>query len=151
MQPRQQMLDIWRAVARLGADWEWGGRDGRNSISDAEQLLCLMHPASLVDGIQLDRPDDTHPDALAALRDMGDSIEIPRKLIRVLIDYMRTYTDENGAPDFSGGSYFRTEDPDDKVTDEQSKMHVVDSYSMSITLTLATLGSVLDVDHSHAL
>ncbi|WP_281174549.1 SCO2524 family protein [Cryptosporangium arvum] len=140
MQPRQQMLDIWRAVARLGADWEWGGRDGRNSISDAEQLLCLMHPASLVDGFQLDRPDDTHPDALAALRDMGDSIEIPRKLIRVLIDYMRTYTDENGAPDFSGGSYFRTEDPDDKVTDEQSKMHVVDSYSMSITLTLATLG-----------
>ncbi|WP_344651275.1 SCO2524 family protein [Cryptosporangium japonicum] len=142
MQPRQQMLDIWRAVARLGDDWEWGGRDGRNSISDAEQLLCLMHPASLVDGFQLDRPDDTHPDVLAALRAMGDSIEIPRKLIRVLIDYMRTYTDEDGAPDFSGGSYFRTEDPDEKVADEQSKLHVVDSYSMSITLTLATLGFV---------
>ncbi|GAA0258159.1 SCO2524 family protein [Cryptosporangium japonicum] len=136
------MLDIWRAVARLGDDWEWGGRDGRNSISDAEQLLCLMHPASLVDGFQLDRPDDTHPDVLAALRAMGDSIEIPRKLIRVLIDYMRTYTDEDGAPDFSGGSYFRTEDPDEKVADEQSKLHVVDSYSMSITLTLATLGFV---------
>lgn len=136
------MLDIWRAVARLGEDWQWGGRDGRNSISDAEQLLCLMHPASQVDGFQLDRPDDTHPDVLAALRSMGDSIEIPRKVIRVLIDYMRTYTDESGAPDFSGGSYFRTEDPDEKVTDEQTKLHVVDSYSMSITLTLATLGFV---------
>ncbi|MFG1921097.1 SCO2524 family protein [Cryptosporangium sp. NPDC048952] len=140
MQPRQQMLDIWRAVARLGDDWEWGGRDGRNSVSDAEQLLCLMYPASLVDGFQLDRPDDTHPDVLAALRTMGDSIEIPRKLIRVLIQYMRTYTDEEGAPDFSGGSYFRAEDPDEKVTDEQGKLHVVDSYSMSVTLTLATLG-----------
>lgn len=142
MQPRQQMLDIWRAMARRSqADqWDWGGRDGQNSISDAEQMLCIMYPASLVNDFQLDRPDDTHPDVLAALRRMGDSIEIPRKLIRVLIQYMRTYTDEDGAPDFSGGSYFRTEDPGEKVTDEQSRLHVVDSYSMSITLTLATLG-----------
>jgi hypothetical protein len=139
------MLDIWRAVAsysKLEGIWDWGGRDGRNSISDAEQLLCIMHPASLLNAFRLDRPDDTDPDALTALRKLGDSMEVPRRLIRIMTEYMRTYTDEDGAPDFSGGSYFSTKDPDEKVSDEQLKLHVVDSYSMSITLTLATIGFV---------
>ena len=58
---------------------------------------------------------------------------------------MRTYLID-GTPDFSGGSYF---EPDDSVADgaaggevksEQRALHVVDSYSMSVTLCLATLG-----------
>ncbi|SHN46398.1 SCO2524 family protein [Cryptosporangium aurantiacum] len=147
VQPRQQILDIWRAVASLGVNgekaggWKWGGRDGRNSISDAEQLLCIMHPASLVNIFRLDQPDETDDEAADALRKIGDSIDIPRRLIRYLTEYLHEYVDTDGAPDFSGGSYFNADDPE-KISDEQRKLHVVDAYSMSITLTLATIGFV---------
>ncbi|MGY0501146.1 hypothetical protein ACWZHB_21905 [Nocardia sp. FBN12] len=42
MRPRQQLLDLWRAHLRTSfrdGRWVWGGRDGRNSISEAEHLL----------------------------------------------------------------------------------------------------------------
>jgi hypothetical protein len=46
IQPRQQLLEVWRALGDStlddDGDWIWGGRHGRNSITDAEQLLCLL-------------------------------------------------------------------------------------------------------------
>ena len=80
LQPRLQTLDVWRAVARFsrnGGGWNWGGRDLRNSISDAEQLLCLMYPAAMENNLALDKPDYTAEDVLEALRPLGDSVEIP--------------------------------------------------------------------------
>jgi hypothetical protein len=142
LQPRQQLLDIWKAVARYSYDkehWTWGGRDGRGSITDAEQLLCIMYPASALPSFRLDRPDGTTDDVVATLRALGGATDIPRRLIRVLTEYMNTYLDDSGAPVFSGGNYFRT-DAEEKITEEQRSLDVVDSFSMSVTLTLATIG-----------
>ncbi len=145
IQPRQQLLEIWRATARTSVRdgrWEWGGRDRSNSISDAEQLLCLLDPATEVAAFRLDRPDQTAEDILDSLRDFGDSVEIPRLLVKVLTDYMRRYTDESGTPIFSGGSYFTCHDPERQPTEQQLALDMVDSFSTSVTLTLATIGFV---------
>lgn len=143
LQPRLQTLEVWRAVAqfsRNGGGWTWGGRDKRNSISDAEQLLCLMYPAAVVPNLALDVPDATSDDALEALRPLGDSVEIPKVLVDVLTDYMTSYISETGVPSFSGDTYFATKNPGDELTAQQRELDVVDSFSMSITLCLATLG-----------
>jgi hypothetical protein len=145
VQPRQQILEIWRAVARtcfVSGAWVWGGRDGSNSISDAEQLLCLLTPATEVPTFKLDRPDETADDALAAMRRMGDRVEIPQRLIRALSEYMTTYTDESDTPIFSGGSYFQSVDEGKPPSPEQQALDVVDSFATAVTLSLATLGFV---------
>jgi hypothetical protein len=143
IQPRQQLLELWRAVARSSfpdGSWNWGGRFPRNSISDAEQLLCLMTPATEIDSFKLDVPDQTAQDVLEALAVLGDSVALPRRLIRVLADYMRAYTDESGMPVFAGGSYFGSAEPLVEPTEPQRRLDIVDSFSMSITLSLATIG-----------
>ncbi|MEZ0076140.1 SCO2524 family protein [Planotetraspora sp. GP83] len=143
LQPRQQLLEVWEAAARTSlrdGGWTWGGRGGSNSISDAEQLLCFMYPASELPGFRLDTPDETADDVLAALTDLGDSVEIPKLLLKVIGEYLRTYTGDDGRPIFSGGSYFLPSDEDAKITPEQLQLDVVDSFSMSVTLALGTLG-----------
>jgi hypothetical protein len=143
LQPRQQLLELWEAAARTSyrdGSWSWGGRDGSNSISDAEQLLCFIYPASEVTGFRLDTPDDTADDVLTALEGLGDAVQIPKLFLQVLGAYFRTYTAEDGRPLFTGGSYFQTADEDAKVTPEQLQLDVVDSFSMSVTLALGALG-----------
>jgi hypothetical protein len=143
LQPRQQILDVWRSVARYshrGGAWTWGGRQQRNSISDAEQLLCLMYPAADVTNLRLDEPDSTTTDVLEALRQLGDGVEIPKLLIDVISDYMAAYTAEDGTPAFGGGHYFQSADPSVSLTDKQLSLGVVDSFATAITLSLSTLG-----------
>lgn len=144
IQTRREILEIWRATVgysqHLG-EWHFGGRDGRNSISDAEQLLTILYPATVIPTLKIDRVDQTAFDVQDYLSDLGNAIDIPRRLVGYVGDYMRTYI-VNGAPDFSGGTYF---DPDESEADaeiaaEQFQLHVVDSFSMSITLCLAALG-----------
>jgi hypothetical protein len=145
VQPRQQLLQLWQATAEYSYDgekWQWGGRQADNSISDAEQLLCLMYPASAVDGFKLDQPDQTAGDVLAALRALGDSVEIPKVLMRTIANYLDRYTGPDGVPTFAGGSRFQPRGQDEVLTPEQRQLDVVDSFSMSITLMLATLGFV---------
>ncbi|MFC0862691.1 SCO2524 family protein [Sphaerimonospora cavernae] len=142
-QPRQQLLDVWEAAARASyrdGVWTWGGRDGSNSIADAEQLLCFLYPAAELPGFRLDTPDETADDVLAALARLGDSVEIPKLLLQVIGQYLRKYTADDGRPIFSGGSYFRAAAPDVKPAPEQLQLDMVDSFSMSVTLALATLG-----------
>lgn len=152
IQTRRHILDIWRSTVdysyRQGS-WKWGGRSGRNSISDAEQLLTIMYPATAIPTLKLDSIDETADDVLEYLRPLGNPVDIPRRLIKFIDEYMRTYL-VDGMPDFSGGTYFETDDsePSGKANDggpsevkpEQRGLHVVDSYSMSVTLCLATLG-----------
>ncbi|GAA3397496.1 SCO2524 family protein [Cryptosporangium minutisporangium] len=144
-QPRQHLLDIWEATARVtvvDGTWQWGGRVGGNSVSDAEQLLCLMYPASEVKSLKLDQPDQTARESVQALALLGDNIEIPRRLVGVLTEYMTNYVDDNGAPIFSGDSYFGPHDNPELVSPEQRALPIVESFSVSLTLTLATLGFV---------
>jgi hypothetical protein len=141
IQTRRQILETWRATIGYSyrdGQWRWGGRSERNSISDAEQLLTILYPATTVDSLKLDSIDQTADDVLEYLSDLGNAMDIPRRLVTFIGDYMRTYRTA-GAPDFSGHSYFESE-TGDAVTAEQRRLHVVDSYSMSITLCLATLG-----------
>lgn len=144
IQTRQQILEIWRAAVEYcypDGKWNWGGhRRGRNSISDAEQLLTILYPATAVDALKIDQVDQTADDVLAHLSLMGNAVDIPRRLVQVLSEYMRTY-EVDGAPDFSGGSYFEVLEEEGAAPEpEQLKLHVVDSYSMSISLCLAALG-----------
>jgi hypothetical protein len=128
--------------------WVWGGRDESNSISDAEQLLCLLYPATELTNLALDRPDSMADDVAATLAALGGPTTVPQRLVAVLEEYIKRYTGEDGEPDFAGGSYLRTAvdneaGPDSSgtgVTDEQLRIGVVDSYSMSVTLCLAALG-----------
>jgi hypothetical protein len=121
--------------------WSWGGRHQRNSISDAEQMLCLMGPATRIPSFKLDLPNETAEDVLDALDELGDSVEIPRLLIGALTDYYKTYTDDSGTPIFSGGTYFTASGSDEPV-DAQRALDVVDSFAVSVRLSLATVGFV---------
>src|SRR5437762_6506503 len=132
LQPRQQILEIWQATARTSfqdGKWLWGGRYSSNSISDAEQLLCLMTPAAGPAVFKLDRPDETSDDALRSLRTLGDSVEIPRLLIRVLTDYMERYSAADGTPVFAGEDYFQPPLDRAELTGAQRALDVVDSFS----------------------
>jgi hypothetical protein len=143
IQPRQQLLEVWRAVAKSsfqGEKWVWDGRDGANSISDAEQLLCIMYPATVLPSFRLDRPDETIDDVLDALANFGDAVEIPRLLVRVMTEYMERYTGEANAPVFSADSYFKPHESGVAPSPRQRDLDVVDSFAMSITLTLAVIG-----------
>ncbi len=143
IQTRRQILEIWRATVDYSyhnGEWTWGGRSGRNSISDAEQLLTILYPATAIESLKVDSVDQTADDVLDYLRSLGNALDIPRRLVTFIGDYMRTYLIDE-APDFSGDTYFQVEDDESGVVQaEQRKLHVVDSYSMSITLCLATLG-----------
>ncbi|MET9500650.1 SCO2524 family protein [Streptomyces sp. NPDC006259] len=142
IKPRQNLLEVWQAVARhsfADGEWEWGDRGGLSSVADAERLLCLLYPATEITAFRLDDPDTTQRDVERALRTAGDSSEIPGNLVKVLADFMEKHRGEE-SPTFSGGYYFAAGDPERELTKEQRDLGVVDSFSMSVTLCLATLG-----------
>ena len=143
IQTRRQILEIWRATVGYSyrkGKWVWGGRSGRNSISDAEQLLTILYPATAIESLKVDIVDQTADDVQEYLHSLGNAIDIPRRLVEFIRDYMTTYLID-GTPDFSGGTYFESEEGDPStIKPEQLKLHVVDAYSMSITLCLSTLG-----------
>jgi hypothetical protein len=144
-QPRQQLLEIWAATVRASwkdGRWTWGGRDGSNSISDAEQLLCLLLPATKVDAFNFDRPDETADEMIKVLRPLGTATQIPLVLVQILTEYYQRYSDQSGTPIFSGDSYFGIDDPAKPATDQQRELDIVDSFAMSVTLSLATVGFV---------
>lgn len=146
IEPRAQILDIWRSIVDYSFDgkgWQTGGRSEGNSISDAEQLLCILYPATQIPMLRLDSLDEIAPDALEALEKLGRDIDIVRRLLDALGGYFRTYLDADGKPTFTAGSYLRQErddQPDGGPTDDQLEMEVVDSFSMSVTLSLGVVG-----------
>jgi hypothetical protein len=142
IQPRRDILELWRATIdycyRDGI-WTWGGLAGRNSVSDAEQLLTILYPATVIQSLGIGSVDETADDVLEYLHSLGNALDIPRRLVEFIDEYMRTYLID-GTPTFSGGAYFQ---PDDAAAGEvalaQRNLDVVDSYSMSLTLCLSTL------------
>ncbi|GAA1992551.1 SCO2524 family protein [Kitasatospora viridis] len=138
IKPRQQLLEIWEAVsAQLQQDYPADAPP--NCVSEAERLLCLLYPATEVPALRLDLPDETAEDVLAALRKLGDSVEVPRSLLDLTAEYFERNS-ESGAPTFGAGDYYLSDDPGVAVTEEQLRLGVVDSYSLAITMCLATLG-----------
>jgi hypothetical protein len=97
-----------------------------------------MGPATEIPSFKLDIPDETADDVLEALGGFGDSVDVPRLLIKVLAEYYTKYADESGRPVFSGGSYFVTKGGE--PTPAQRTLDVVDSFSVAVRLSLATIG-----------
>jgi hypothetical protein len=138
-------LEIWGAAVRSSwrdGRWVWGGRDGSNSISDAEQLLCILLPATQMETFKIDRPDETADEMIRALRPLGNATQIPRVLLQVLTEYFTKYTDESGTPIFAGSTYFDVDDGGATPAPQQLELDIVDSFAMSVTLSLATIGFV---------
>jgi hypothetical protein len=141
IQPRRHILELWRATVDYcyrDDRWYWGGLSGRNSISDAEQLLILLYPATVIGSLGFASVDETADDVLEYLSRLGGALEIPRQMVSFIGEYLRTYL-VDGTPDFSGGSYFYPEDSQAEIKPGQRELDVVDSYSMSVRLCLATL------------
>ncbi|WP_367323173.1 SCO2524 family protein [Streptomyces sp. HUAS ZL42] len=143
IKPRQHLLDIWQAMAHHSfhdGEWVWGEWGGESSVADAERLLCLLYPATEIPAFRLDDPDTTQEDVQQALRRAGGRLDVPANLVTAAAQFMRTHTDDDKSPSFAGGYYFRSEDKAKELTEEQRRLGVTDSFSMSITLCLATLG-----------
>ncbi|MBO0853037.1 MAG: hypothetical protein J2P18_04645, partial [Nocardia sp.] len=152
IRPRQQLLDLWRSVLdccyREGT-WTWGGRDGANSISDAEQLLCLLYPATAVDTFGLDQPDDISADAKSALAPFGSETRIGTVLVGLIEEYLTRYTAADGEPIFAMGGYLRAQG-DHTPTENEQSVEVVDSYSMSLSLCIAAMRFLRGYERSMA-
>ena len=146
IQPRRNLLDLWRAVVGASysdGEWKWSGEAGVDSVSEAQQLLCLMGPAVELPMLRLERPNETDDGVLEALADIGGAAEVPLFLVDLLTEYLRRHSDATGNPTFSGGSYIDPyKDPDGEVTENQRAIEVTESFALSVTLTLAILGFV---------
>src|SRR5690242_3243075 len=132
IQPLQHLLDIWRHTIKASFhDDEWHPDVG-SSVSDAEQLLCLMSPATKLEPFQLGVPDKIAPDVEEAVRGLGTPLEIPRRLLDMLADHIGRYTAADGTPRFPGGSSFRSRDHSTAIRPEQEDLDVVDSFAVSV-------------------
>ncbi|MFI7001142.1 SCO2524 family protein [Nocardia sp. NPDC050175] len=140
IQPRRQILNVWSSLLAAcyhDDTWVWGGRDGSNSISDAEQLLCLLYPATQIDSFSLHNPDRIADDVRTTLKPLGRERRIGLKIVEVMDEYLRRY-ERDDQPIFSGGSYLRATEGIE-ANERQRAVDVVDSYSMSLTVCLAGL------------
>ncbi|MEU6355301.1 SCO2524 family protein [Streptomyces sp. NPDC047072] len=140
--PRRQLLDVWSGIVNgCVTEGKWNGwADGdRGSVEDAERLLCLMYPATEIPDFRLGDPDLLQDDVQRVLAELGGPLDVPEALCRALGDFTATHT-RDGAPDFSAGGYLAGAEPGREATAAQRRLATVDSFSMSLTLCLATLG-----------
>ncbi|MBS2964585.1 hypothetical protein KGA66_16130 [Actinocrinis puniceicyclus] len=154
IEPRRRLLDVWKALgdfAMTDRKWRWQGRQEPNSIADAEQLLCLLQPATALSALRLADPDETSQDAKSALHRFGSESLIPRSIIEILEDYLDRYTmPDGGPPSFAGGSAFIPWLPGDKLSDEQRDLDLLVSYTTSVTLCLSALEFLQDYERTTA-
>src|SRR5262249_10195032 len=101
-----------------------------DAISDAEQLLAILVPATQLPSFRLDVPDQTRDDALEALRYLGDRGTVPIRLIRAQTAYLSRYRDEQRRPVFPAGRYLESD----------SDREVVESFAIGLRLSLAAIG-----------
>ncbi|MFF3226874.1 SCO2524 family protein [Nocardia suismassiliense] len=137
IQPREQLLDVWRALLAAcwdGQHWRWGQQADTNSISDSEQLLCLLYPTTEIDIFALADPDRIQGDVAGVLEPTGKKGRLGGFVVSLLEQYLERNTDEHGEPSFAAGNYLRGE-----PTAGQRRIEVVTSYSMSLTVCLSGL------------
>jgi hypothetical protein len=154
MQPRQQLLDIWKAqvayswrVPEEGGKrkaWHWGGRNDSDAVGDAQQLLCLLYPAQELAELNYADPDATSDAVLDALSGLGDAVEIPIRIMRLVKDYMERHVDADGVPVYSGGSNMHRVDRSRKASPEQRAIDVTEGFALAIPLCLTALTFLSD-------
>jgi hypothetical protein len=143
LQPRRDLLNIWRAITAQTpsaldppAPGHWS-----DSLSDAARLLCIMSPATHLETFQIDDPDRISADVLAALG-AAEPEQITARLVAALLAFVRRYADADGTPLFSAPTHLRSTDPGRQPTSQQRDADMVESFAASVTLCLATLGVV---------
>ncbi|GAB4008614.1 hypothetical protein GCM10029992_65470 [Glycomyces albus] len=156
MQPRQQLLDIWKAQVaysmRLpkgsdelnGRQWFWGGRNDSDAVGDAQQLLCMLLPAQELPELAYSNPDATSEPVLDALKGLGDPVEIPIFVMRLIKDYMTWHTDDEGVPIYSGGANMHRIDRSREATPEQRAVDITEGFALAIPLCIAALVFLTD-------
>lgn len=153
IEPRRRLLEMWSAVgdfALADRKWRWQGRTPSNSISDAEQLLCVLQPATALPQLRLAEPNETSADAKAALRKLGGESQIPRTIIEGLEDYLTRYTTPDGAPAYAGGSAYLPWMPGEKLTAQQRDLDLLISFTTSVSLCLSALEFLQDYTRNTA-
>lgn len=154
MQPRQQLLDIWKAQITYswrpieeggrGKAWHWGGRNDSDAVGDAQQLLCLLFPAQELPELNYANPDATSEAVLDALAGLGDAVEIPIRVMRLIEDYMERHVDEQDVPVYSGGSNMHRVDRTQQAHPAQRAVDVTEGFALAIPLCLASLTFLAD-------
>lgn len=145
IQPRKQILDVWRALLRAchgPGGWSWGSEDEPNSVSDAEQLLCLLYPANEIEEFALHDAHLIKDDVAYVLRPLANGVNrIPRAVIDICAGYFERHTDAAGQPRFGSAAYLHSlESGGPGATSEQNAViEVTDSYAISVTLCLEVL------------
>jgi hypothetical protein len=148
IQPRYAILEMWRAVVRRtirSGRWDWGPDEVRDSVSDAEQLLCILFPATNRPELRLEDPNSIPNDVLDVLRPMGDSVQIPRTLVVAVEGFVSRHTSVDGAPAFGIGAAYALGEDDEAAepSPDQAALDNVVSYATSINLCLSVLGFLL--------
>ncbi|MEU5155110.1 SCO2524 family protein [Glycomyces sp. NPDC021274] len=154
MQPRQQLLDIWRAQVAYSwrapeeggkrKVWHWGGRNQSDAVGDAQQLLCLLYPAQELPELNYADPDATSDAVLEAFSGLGDAVEIPIRIMRLVKNYMEKHVDDEGVPVYSGGSNMHRKDRSQKAHPEQRAIDVTEGFALAIPLCLTSLSFLQD-------
>ncbi|MCH7231958.1 SCO2524 family protein [Glycomyces sp. L485] len=156
MQPQQQLLDIWRAQVsyclravteedgRRHKTWHWGGRNDSDPVGDAQQLLCLLYPAQELPELNYADPDATSDAVLDALGGLGDAVEIPILIMRIIKDYMIKHSDDEGVPSYSGGANMHRLDRSKEASAEQRGIDVTEGFALAIPLCLSSLSFLMD-------
>ncbi|GIF03715.1 SCO2524 family protein [Actinoplanes siamensis] len=144
LQPRQELLSVWKAICRWcgpAKSFNWADRGGSNSISDAELLLCLLLPPQRLPEIRFDRPDTTQSDVYGALSSFGGPVDIPQRVVELIGSYLTTYTDpKTQAPTFAAGNYLTTAPDDDREPiPEQLALEVVDAFATAVVFCTAAI------------
>jgi len=140
IRPRQQLLEIWRSLLAQSyrdGQWVWADPDGRDSVVDAQQLLCLMSPTVGLPSMRFSHPDSTFDDVLQALKPFGGAVDIPRVVLRLLTTYMERHRDDSG-PIFDGASNVIISG-DSEVDADDIRLDNVEGFALSLTLTLASI------------
>lgn len=140
IRPRQQLLEIWRSLLAQSyrdGEWAWADPEGRDSVVDAQQLLCLMSPTVGLPSMRFSHPDSTYDDVLQALRPFGGAVDIPRVVLQLLTTYMERHRDDSG-PIFDGANNVIVSG-DGEVDNDDIRLDNVEGFALSVTLTLSSI------------
>jgi hypothetical protein len=139
LDPHRELLRLWQSVARYSfrnGMFVWAAPG--DSLTDAQQLLCILYPATMLAALRLDQPDETSDEALEALRTIGNALDIPLRLMRSLNEYFDRHADADGQPLFTVDATRYRLDPEDAEWKDAPES--VESFATGLMLPIAAIG-----------
>lgn len=96
-----------------------------------------MSPVMEIGSLRFNRPDETYEDVVAALRGLGDAVEAPRTLIKILTEFYEKHQFE-GVPLFNGRNHFTRYDGEEPP-EPARRLDIVEGFALSVTLSLSVI------------